>query len=200
MPTRYLYLVRHAQRAPEQPGDDALESGITSVGVEQARMTAERFDRLPVSRIYCSPLRRAVQTADILAAKHPSAARVSVSGLTEAAPVLPRDFADAFASVKASEFAAMKRSADAAFRQVFAPAQDEDRHELVVSHGNILRYLLVRALDLPLDSWTRFDLLNCSVSVVVVERGRAWAAGVGDVGHLPPRLQTYVRDIAPHAF
>ncbi len=113
---------------------------------------------------------------------------------------MPRDFADAFSRLKPIEFAAMKRSADAAFRKIFAPAHEEDRHELVVSHGNILRHLLVRALDLPLDSWTRFDLLNCSVSVVVVERGRIWAAGVGDVGHLPPRLQTYVRDIAPHAY
>ncbi|MBK8835228.1 MAG: hypothetical protein IPO29_10320 [Anaerolineae bacterium] len=75
----------------------------------------------------------------------------------------------------------------------------EDTHELVVSHGNLLRYLLLARSRMSIRPPGWLDL-NCSVSVVVCEPGRTWVAAIGDAGHLPPRLQTYVRERVAHAF
>lgn len=200
MGTRHLYLVRHAQRAPEAPGDGPLESGITPAGVEQARLVADRLAGLPITTIYCSPLRRAAETADLIALRHRAAQRVVLPMLAECSPVIPRGFESAFASVTPAEFSKMKRRADAAYARLFKAVRGEDTHELVISHGNLLRYLLLRALDVNTAVWGGLDLLNCSVSVVVCEPRRTWVAAIGDAGHLPPRLQTYVRDRIAHAF
>ena len=140
------------------------------------------------------------RTADILAKQHPSARRVTLAGLAESTPTLPRDFTADYGELTAAQFATMRREADSAHEVLFSPISGPDRHELVSSHGNQIRYLLFRALDLPLDMWRRFDLMNCSVSLVVVEPSHVWAARVGDAGHLPPRLQTYVRERVAHAF
>lgn len=200
MGTRYLYLVRHGQRATASPEDGPLESSLTSDGVEQARLTAARLAHLPIATIYTSPLRRAAQTADIMAERHPSARRVTLPGLAESTPTLPRDYTADYGDLTAAQFASMRREADSACEALFSPISGPDCHELVASHGNQIRYLLFRALDLPLDMWRRFDLMNCSVSLVVVEPSHVWAARVGDVGHLPLRLQTYVHDQVSHAF
>ena len=120
--------------------------------------------------------------------------------LTESIPVMPRfHFAESL-FVTPAQFARMKRRADAAYARLFKPARGADRHELVISHGNLLRYLLLRALGVDTAQWAALDLLNCSVSVVVCEPRRMWVAAIGDAGHLPPRLQTYVRERVAHAF
>ena len=200
MGIRYLYLVRHGQRATSLPDDGPLESGLSADGVEQGRLTAARLAHLPIATIYTSPLRRAAQTADILAERHPSAGRVTLPGLAESTPTLPRDYTADYGELTAAQFASMRREADSACEVLFSPISGPDRYELVASHGNLLRYLLFRALDLPLDMWRRIDLMNCSVSLVVVEPSHVWAAQVGDVGHLPLVLQTYVRERVAHAF
>ncbi|MBK8835229.1 MAG: histidine phosphatase family protein [Anaerolineae bacterium] len=90
---------------PESPGDGPLESGITSAGVEQARLVADRLAGLPVTTIYCSPLRRAAETADIIALRQRAARRVVLPALAECSPVIPRGFESAFATVTPAEFA-----------------------------------------------------------------------------------------------
>lgn len=199
MGNRYLYLVRHAQRAVETADDGPLEQDLTPAGVEQARLTGLRFAPLPIDTIYTSPLLRATRTADAIAAHHPSARRITLPELIESAPGLPRDFTADYGTVTAAEVAEMRRVADLAFARLFAPSPDRDTFDVAVSHGNIIRYLLVRAMGLPLDLWRRFDVMNCSICVVNIAPTFTCVERVGDVGHLPRELQSFVRDAAPHA-
>ena len=200
MGIRYLYLVRHAQRAPEAPDDGPLESGITPAGIEQARLAADRLASLPIATIYSSPLLRAAETAGILAQRHPAARLVVLPALAECIPVMPRFYVAESIWISPADYARMKRRADTVYARLFKSARGTDRHELVVSHGNLLRYLLLRALGVDTAQWAAMDLLNCSVSVVVCEPRRTWVAAIGDAEHLPPRLQTYVRERVAHAF
>ena len=63
--------------------------------------------------------------------------------------------------------------------------------ELFVGHGNVTRYFLCRALQIPPEAWLRFSLPHCSVtSITISGRGRVSVQQVGGVGHLPPRLQS----------
>lgn len=57
-----FYLVRHAEK---QKGMGDVP--ISPLGIQQARMTAAYFRKMPISRICCSPLKRAKQTAGFIA-------------------------------------------------------------------------------------------------------------------------------------
>src|SRR5215470_11660113 len=58
-----IYLVQHGEKEPG-PGDP----GLTALGREQAALTARWFRRAGLTAVYTSPLRRARQTAQPIAA------------------------------------------------------------------------------------------------------------------------------------
>jgi len=66
-----LILVRHGHTALNRPGDDErlrswLNVPLDDKGLEEAAKTAERLTKYPVDVIYCSDLRRARQTAEVV--------------------------------------------------------------------------------------------------------------------------------------
>jgi len=62
-----IYFVRHGQTRCNEMWlyQDEYEP-LSEIGLEQARMAAERVKSLPVDMIYSSPMKRAVQTAGIV--------------------------------------------------------------------------------------------------------------------------------------
>ena len=64
----------------------------------------------------------------------------------------------------------------------------DDGHEfhIVVCHGNVIRYMFMRALQLPPEAWLRLSLYNCSLTYLTVNgaNGNVSARLLGDVGHL----------------
>ncbi len=82
-----IYLVRHAiaePRGPEWPNDEARP--LTPRGVARMRDVAEGLARrgVQVERVWCSPLTRARQTAELLAAAWSPTRRVDI--VAELAP------------------------------------------------------------------------------------------------------------------
>jgi serine/threonine-protein phosphatase PGAM5 len=66
--------------------------------------------------------------------------------------------------------------------------QEMDTHEfeIIVCHANVIRYLLLRALQLPPEAWLRFSLFNCSISYIMIQpNGTVSARLIGDTGHIP---------------
>jgi glucosyl-3-phosphoglycerate phosphatase len=66
-----LILVRHGRTSLNRPGDDErlrswLDVPLDETGLEEAAKTAELLTHYPVDAIYCSDLRRARQTAEVL--------------------------------------------------------------------------------------------------------------------------------------
>ena len=65
--------------------------------------------------------------------------------------------------------------------------EDEDKNEfeVIVCHGNIIRYFFCRALQLPPEAWLRLCTFNCSITYLVIRpNGMVSARMMGDVGHL----------------
>jgi len=64
----HLYLVRHAQ-SMSNTGEANIydDPPLTEVGIEQARRLAKRLSYQSITAIYSSPLKRALQTAQIVA-------------------------------------------------------------------------------------------------------------------------------------
>jgi broad specificity phosphatase PhoE len=72
MSTNTLYLVRHGENPANLTREFShrlVDYSLTPRGVEQATETAEHFARLPIAAVYSSPLKRAFETAAIIAAR-----------------------------------------------------------------------------------------------------------------------------------
>jgi serine/threonine-protein phosphatase PGAM5 len=60
-----------------------------------------------------------------------------------------------------------------------------DDFEIIVCHGNVIRYFFCRALQLPPEAWLRLCTYNCSLTYLVVRpNGLVSARMMGDIGHL----------------
>jgi serine/threonine-protein phosphatase PGAM5 len=67
------------------------------------------------------------------------------------------------------------------------PKKTEQEHEfeIIVCHGNVIRYFFMRALQLPPEAWLRLSLYNCSLSYFTIgATGSVSCRMLGDVGHL----------------
>lgn len=191
MADRILYLVRHGQYDSENAPDD-LGGSLTEMGRTQALLAAQRLSTLPIRAVHYSTLRRSAETAQIIAATFPGVERHPSELLWECIPCLPATFPEMFAHISKEKLRRHERQAQQAFKQYFAPARDTDRHEILVTHGNLLRYFVCRSLSAPPQTWTNTDVNNCGISVVVVQsEGRLMLVSHNETGHLPDHLRTY---------
>jgi probable phosphoglycerate mutase len=201
-----LYLVRHGETEYNRRGimqGGGIDSTLNATGREQARALACRLASVDIDALYASTLRRATQTADILAAEHEPLSRTHLRSLTEMdwgvyegeAPSPERD-----ASVEALKSAwrdgAYDRGPEGgeSIREVQGRARQALRHilareaggtALVVTHGRYLRVLLATLLDAyGLEHMPDFDHSNTCVNHVVSRGGRARAERLNCTAHL----------------
>ena len=76
---------------------------------------------------------------------------------------------------------------DAAAAAAALKKSNDEKHEfeIIVCHGNVIRFFFMRALQLPPEAWLRLSLCNCSLSYFTINPNGAVACRMlGDVGHL----------------
>lgn len=191
MATRTIYLIRHGEHDSENDPSDKLGSSLTPIGVEQAKLTAQRLRSLPIGAIYCSILRRAAETAEIIAREFPDAPLQRSRGLRECYPCVPPipAYIEYFAQVPAEEIAQGKEQAEKAFDTYFKRARGKDKHDILISHGNLIRYFVCRVLGVQPETWGKMDICNCGISAVLIKSdGKRILVSHNDVGHLPRHL------------
>ncbi len=189
MTKRILYLIRHGQY---EPLDDP-NGTLTEVGKEQAYFTAKRFQECPISTIYFSTMPRAKETAVIIANQFPNAKQIASPLLRECFPSVPEPFKAHFAQFPAEEITAGKVQAHKAFESYFNPIEDGDDevHEMIVAHGNLISHFICQILQAPVDSWIRTDIFHCGISqIIIFSNGLQKLIRHNDNSHLPPHLQT----------
>ncbi len=205
MATRTLYLVRHGDYLPidnsvlgEQPSmaaryQHACEvGGLTPLGKEQAEVVAERLKPLPVTAIHTSTMRRAVETTDSIAAQFPKVRVRRSDKLWECIPAVPDAPHDRGLRKKYTpdELAEQQGRAERVFDHYFKRARGKDKHEIIIAHGNLIRYFMCRVLHVPPESLTlNMEICNCSVSEVLIHPdGRMMLIAYNDTGFMPYRL------------
>lgn len=68
--------------------------------------------------------------------------------------------------------------------------------EIIVGHGNVIRYITCLALSLPHDVWLRLSTANCSITYLVIHpNGAVTCRHMGDVGHLGYDNVSYSGDL-----
>ena len=195
--TRTIYLVRHGAYDEADTRDDAVGRGLVPIGVAQARLLGGRLRGLPVrfAAALASPLTRARETAAVLADDLGLVVE-NVPDLSECTPPTRRQ--DIMAREKPEDLAACSAQLQRLAGRLLHPSEGSDRHELVVAHGNVIRWLTVTALDVDPAAWLVMSIGHASLSVITIPAdGAPRVLAVGDVGHLPPGLQTGAVGMSP---
>lgn len=183
MGTRTLLLVRHGQY-------DLTSGGkLTQLGREQAAVTGRwistHLEGRQADALWSSTLPRARETAGIIAQSlAPSKVR-PVSVLREGIYSKIKGF-----DIPPEERTADRSRADAAYARFFRTSKT-DRLDIVVCHGNLIRYLVCRAIDIPVGRWIRMNSHHCSLTRILVrDTGAVRVVSYNETAHLPPPFVT----------
>jgi serine/threonine-protein phosphatase PGAM5 len=188
---RTIYLVRHGNYSPDPNADPTLGPGLSPIGVAQAHLVGARLAGLPTKfdALYVSPLQRARDTAAVIGESLPGGKFEVVDDLAECTPPTRDD--KIMSGEKPEDLAACAAQLDRVFARYFVPAAGAERSELFVAHGNVTRYLVTRALGVDPQAWLVMSIGHASITKIRIEaNGAIRVIAVGDVGHLPPNLQT----------
>lgn len=191
MASRYIYLIRHGQYNPDAKTNDPLESSLTPLGKQQAQKTAKALRHVPITAVHTSTLNRAVETAEIITAVFPEIELQRTRRLWESIPVVSQSLQTQFYHFPPDELQKQAARSAKAFEHYFKPTRGTDKHEILVTHGNLIRYFVCRALRVDPSAWLHMDCHNCGITRVrISEFGDTFLIGYNDIGHLPPRFRT----------
>lgn len=200
-----LYLVRHAETFGNTGADTSDEPVLTPRGHEQARLLAGRLaSTIEPDAVFCSPLLRAVETAQIILSAQSRAIPIRlVAELMEHQPIpgysgLPTDrlreicptafYPDRHDLPQETDAVALERA-----QKVIRLVRGEypQGTVLLVAHGQFNTYLLLAAMGLPKSEGFTFSQRNaCLNRIQYLPDGRTKAKLVNDVSHLPEALWT----------
>ena len=192
MGNRTLLLARHGDYTltiefPQNP-----DGSLNALGQKQAALLATRLQSTKLDAIYSSPLLRAHETTRVVAQYHPTVPLHVDDDLQECIPNVPLGLEKHFAEIPASFIESGPAQAERVFTTYFTPLSDDapDRTELIVTHGNLLGYLIARTLDAPAESWLRPDMGNCCISEIRIRaNGMMKLVRHNDGAHIPPNLE-----------
>jgi serine/threonine-protein phosphatase PGAM5 len=186
---RTIVLVRHGHYVADERADPKLGPGLSPLGVAQAKIVGARLALVPFEATYVSPMQRARDTADMIGAERPGARFEVLPDLAECTP--PTRRAEAMQDETPEDLAACQAQLDRVFAAYFEPPTGGDDGVLMVCHGNVIRYLVTRALGVYTKAWLEMSVGHASITRIRIEPdGRMKVLSVGDVGHLPPNFRT----------
>lgn len=200
---RTYILVRHGQYEMKDTDEDRI---LTQLGRKQANATGERLYSLwqhllnkgtPGEldlTVTMSTMTRATETAQIILQHFSNTENNSCDLIREGAPCEPVPTSKVW-NPDPHEFFEEGARIEAGFRKYIHRAdasQDKNSVNILVCHGNVIRYFVCRALQLSPEAWLRFSVHNASITTITVQpSGRVNVSGLGESGHLPPDMLTF---------
>jgi serine/threonine-protein phosphatase PGAM5 len=189
---RTIILVRHGVYDETDPRDAEVGKALLPEGREQARITGERLAAWParIDVLRASTMTRARETAEIIARALPGLTPVPDRNLRECEP--PGNSGRSMAGIELGDADSCAARIDGDFARYFRPSTERDSTEVLVCHGNVIRWLTCRALGADPKLWLAMSPANCSLTVIQVRaNGTFKITAMGDRGHLPVALQTW---------
>jgi len=195
-----LLLIRHGQSEGNAQGvlQGRLDFGLSELGRIQAVATAERLAAERFDRLVSSPLRRAHETAETLAAATGLAVEPEpglmeydlgeVSGLS-GAEMRARypDIAAAYARRERPRFPGEEGRDvfNARVRAAFEALRDSGQDVVAVAHGGVISAICYAILGIDQGRPGLVEVANCSITEIVPDRtGRAVICRHNDTCHL----------------
>ncbi len=143
------------------------------------------------SSLTSSTMTRARQTAQVIGRDFPGLELKQEPSISECTPPTWRK--DIMAEEKAEEMEQCVKNIEGFFKERFVPSPGAaDRHDLVVCHGNVIRYIAAKVLRVDTMSWLQMSISNCSLTIVRVNPdGTMKLDAFGDYGHIPENMRTF---------
>ena len=177
-----------------------LDSGLTDVGIAQAKALAQRLLRERFSALYSSDLGRAVQTAQIIAeaTEHEIIADARLrerhlgifQGLTshEMKEKYPEEYKlhrtlGPDYVIPAGESVRQQVARNLAYLNEIA-AKHLGETIVVITHGGVLSGLFRHTFSIPFEAPRRFEFTNAGLNVFIYEEGNWFLQTWGDLSHL----------------
>eukprot|EP00930_Biecheleria_cincta_P085330 TRINITY_DN74723_c0_g1_i1.p1 TRINITY_DN74723_c0_g1~~TRINITY_DN74723_c0_g1_i1.p1 ORF type:complete len:314 (-),score=58.32 TRINITY_DN74723_c0_g1_i1:59-1000(-) len=187
---RHLIFVRHAQ-----PGDG---KPLSVLGERQAELTAARLAKQfgPEAVVFHSGAAEAKATAETIGRVLGKAKVKESPLLREGIPLVPSPSPEGLESLPEEELFCDAARAEGALRaHLWRPTGQQPEKtsvEVVVGHGNMIRYLVCRCLQLPPTAWSRMAANHGTVSWLEIgSDGSVLLREFGSAGHLSKDLLTY---------
>lgn len=187
----YLYLIRHGIYDRDSLADDRTGNGLNAMGREQATLVGARLAALPVKfhALVCSDFARARQTAEVMELSLGMVPTVD-SLLHECTPTSDR--ADYMRNHADAEIALCDSNLASAWGRYMRPTPEADTHDVLVCHGNVIRWLVSRALGPDTRRWWQMEIGNASLTMIAVRPdGTTRLVMFSDAGHIPLDKQTW---------
>lgn len=188
---RTIYLVRHGFYEADSTADPRVGPGLAPLGREQAANVGRYLAALPVkfNSMTSSMLTRARETADIMALT----LRMRVDRDSLLSECTPRSVNAAMNSNHTdAEIVECDTQLEAAWAKYFRASPDADTHDLIVAHGNVIRWMVAKTVAGDSKRWGTMDIAHCSVTVITVRPdGSARLVMFSDLGDMPLEKQTW---------
>jgi serine/threonine-protein phosphatase PGAM5 len=189
---RTIYLIRHGQYAPQDDNIPDSENVLTPLGIAQARLVSTRLQSMDIkfNSLLSSTMTRAKQTAMVINEDFPELNLEESDLIRECTP--PSWRKDIMAGVDTTEKEKCVENLEQAFKEFFIASPDEyDRNDIIVCHGNVIRYFVTKVLKVDTMAWLQMSIANCSLTIIRIKPdGSMKLVSFNDVGHIPPNLQT----------
>jgi len=189
--TRTIVLVRHGNYTADPKADELIGPPLSPLGLAQAPLPRPRAGALPArfDHLYVSPMQRARDTAAAIGEDLPGQSFTVVDDLRECTP--PTRRTKIMEKEKPADLAACQAQLDRIFAKYFVPAEGAPQRDVFVCHGNVIRYLITRTLGVDSKAWLEMSVGHASLTTIQIKAdGSMQVIAAGDVGHIPPNLQT----------
>jgi alpha-ribazole phosphatase len=197
-----IYLVRHGETDwnKEDRCQGCLDIELNSEGIRQAEAVAQRLSNEEIHLIYTSNLKRAYRTAEIIGQKS-NLEIIKNEALNEIH----------FGAWEGLTFSEMRNRSDYNYSDwrlsphtVQFPgegsllnvqkrvmkyvdeiiSQNKGKNILIVSHGGVLKLIILGLLGIGIEAYTKFYIANTSVSIVNVDKDRNYLRTLNDTCHV----------------
>ena len=191
--TRTIYLVRHGDYAPQTDSIPDFLNVLTPLGIAQARLVSARLKSMDINfnSLISSTMTRAMQTSQVIHNDFPQIIFEQSDLIRECTPPTWRD--DVMAETNSTEVEECVDNLEQAFQKYFNPSPDEkDRNDIIVCHGNVIRYFVTKVLNVDTMSWLQMSISNCSLTIIrVLPNGNLKLDAFSDYGHIPENMRTF---------
>jgi serine/threonine-protein phosphatase PGAM5 len=190
---RTIYLIRHGEYDQSDTSDAEIGKKLTPLGIAQARLLSNRLKGMEVeyTSLTSSTMTRARETAMVINEVFPELKFQQSPLISECTPPTWRK--DIMADETESDLNMCVKNLETAFTDYFLPSPDgNDRNDIIVCHGNVIRYFVTKILKADPMSWLQMSITNCSLTIIrVLPDGSMKLDAFSDYGHIPENMRTF---------
>ena len=190
---RTIYLIRHGEYSSPYNNAPDAELVLTPLGIAQARLVSARLKTMNINfnSLISSTMTRAKQTTAVISQDFPELKPELSDLVRECTP--PSWRKDIMAGVDTTEREECAKNLDWAFQKYFIPSPDDkDRNDIIVGHGNGIRYFVTEVLKVDTNAWLQMSISNCSLTIVrILPDGTMKLDSFSDYGHIPENMRTF---------